>query len=143
MKCASAFPCLKIAARMSIDMATEEDYLIETERLARETEREALAIEKARDLHGGEKPNPLEAPMPQIIAQFGTWAVTPFGVECLVRAYEIQWDSLTDRYFDMDYWLRHVSRHQWVNLHDFVEAMRHGRTIHMYLQGIQPPGQNS
>src|SRR5687768_18095666 len=45
------------------------------------------------------------SPVPTIITQFGEWAVTPFGVECLTYAYQIQWDSLTDPVTDDDYWL--------------------------------------
>jgi hypothetical protein len=117
-------------------MATYDDYQRETERLARQRRRDAEARAKCYDMHGGDHPNPLEAPMPTIIAQFGTWAVTPFGVECLVYPYEIQWDSITDERVDDDYWLSFLGKKDWVNLHDFAEALRHGRSIHRYLQGL-------
>lgn len=117
-------------------MATRLDYEQQTTRLQAERQREQAALEKAYDMHGGEIPGPGEKPMPEIVAQFGTWAVTPFGLECLVYPYEIQWDSITDERIDDDYWLSNLSKKQWVNLHDFAEALRHGRQIHRYLQGL-------
>lgn len=117
-------------------MATQDDYLRETDRLSRVRQRDLDALAKCYDMHGGEHPNPDEKPMPLVIAQFGTWAVTPFGVECLVYPYEIQWDSITDERVDDDYWLSNLAKKEWVNLHDFAEALRHGRSIHRYLQGL-------
>ncbi len=119
-------------------MATQDDYLRETERLKAERAREAEALAKCYDMHGGDNPGPNEKPMPTIIAQFGTWAVTPFGVECLTFAYQIQWDSILDPHIDDDYWLSNLAKKEWVNLHDFAEALRHGRRIHHYLQNILP-----
>lgn len=113
-------------------MATEADYTTQTERIAAEEQRNQKALAKARDLHGGDT-HPGAAPFPTIITQFGTWAVTEFGVECLVSAYQIQWDSLTDKRFDLDFWLRNLSKKEWVNLQDFADALRHGRAIHHYL----------
>lgn len=115
-------------------MSTQQDYITQSERLAQEKQREQDALQKAHELHGGENPSPFEPRVPQIITQFGEWAVTPFGVECLVYPYQIQWDSLTDPVIDDDYWLRHLSRKPWVNLYDFTEALRHGRRIHYFLQ---------
>lgn len=117
-------------------MATQADYENETARLREEAIREQLALEKAHDMHGGDLPGPNESPVPRIITQFGEWAVTPFGVECLVYPYQIQWDSLTDPVIDDDYWLQNLSKKEWVNLRDFVDALRHGRQIHRYLNDL-------
>jgi hypothetical protein len=117
-------------------MANHDDYLHESERLQREKVREQEALRIAHERHGGDNPMPGEPPVPTIITQFGEWAVTPFGVECLTYAYQIQWDSLTDPVTDDDYWLSNLAKKEWVNLHDFVEALRHGRKIHLYLQGL-------
>ncbi len=117
-------------------MASHEDYERELQRLAEEHAREQAALHIAHERHGGENPLPTEPGVPAIIAQFGEWAVTPFGVECLTNAYQIQWDSLTDPITDDEYWLRHLAKREWVNLHDFIEAVRHGRTIHRFLQGL-------
>lgn len=117
-------------------MATHDDYESEMARLSYETAREQAALRTAYERHGGDNPLPTEPGVPVIIAQFGSWAVTPFGVECLTHAYQIQWDSLTDTVTDDEYWLRHLSKKEWVDLHDFIEAVRQGRRIHRYLQGL-------
>lgn len=117
-------------------MAKPEDLDLELARLAAQIEVEEAALRRAYEMHGGDNPGPNEEPVPAIITQFGEWAVTPFGVECLVYPYQIQWDSLTDPAIDDAYWLRYLSRRDWVNLHDFAEAIRHGRRIHRFLQGI-------
>lgn len=117
-------------------MATPDDYERELTRLMELKAREQQALRVAYERHGGDRPLPTEPGVPAIIAQFGEWVVTPFGVECLTSAYEIQWDSLTDPVTDDEYWLRHLSKKDWVNLHDFIEAVRHGRTIHRFLQDI-------
>lgn len=119
-------------------MANHDDYEREISRLKEETMREQNALRIAYERHGGDNPLPTEPGVPAIIAQFGEWVVTPFGVECLTQAYQIQWDSLTDSVTDDEYWLRHLAKKDWVNLHDFIEAVRHGRTIHRFLQGISP-----
>ena len=117
-------------------VANQDDYMRESKRLEQERQREAAAREKAYDMHGGDFPSPVEPPMPTIIAQFGEWAVTPYGVECLVYPYQIQWDSIVDSMVDDDYWLRYLAVKEWVNLTDFANALRRGREIHHYIQNI-------
>lgn len=117
-------------------MAIYNDYQQELSRLLHEKERENQALIIAQERHGGDNPMPGEPPVPTIITQFGDWAVTPFGVECLTHAYQIQWDSLTDERVQDDFWLSNLAKKEWVNLHDFAEAIRHGRKIHRFLQGI-------
>ena len=86
-------------------MPIMDDVQAELERLKKEHERESVARAKSYDMHGGDNPAPTEAPMPKIIAQFGDWAVTPFGVECLTAPYQIQWDSLLDPVIEDSFWL--------------------------------------
>ena len=116
-------------------MPTSEDLKAELSRLKRENEREKLARAKSHDMHGGDNPAPTELPMPEIIAQFGDWAVTPFGVECLTTAYQIQWDSLLDPVIDDAFWLENLYNKPFISiLRDVAEAIRVGRHIHRYLQ---------
>lgn len=117
-------------------MATPDDFPAQSEHLKLLKERELLARWKAYDMHGGDNPGPNEQPMPTIITQCGEWAVTPFGVECLVYPYTIQWDSILDPVVDDDYWLRTMAQKEWVKLEDFAAALHHGRKIHRYLQGV-------
>lgn len=114
-------------------MPTKQDVMDELARLQTEREREETARQKAYDMHGGDNPSEMEEHMPQIIAQFGEWAVTPFGVECLIYPYQIQWDSLLDDVIDDVFWLEKVSRYDFVNLPDFADAIRVGRQIHAHL----------
>lgn len=122
-------------------MATQDDYVRETERLAEIKERERTALRIAQERHGGANPMPGEPSVPAIIAQFGDWAVTPFGVECLTNAYQIQWDSITDAKVDDDFWLSNLSKKDWVNLEEFINALHQGRKIHRYLQGLSQNNQ--
>ena len=116
-------------------MANQADFEREMARLEAEHLREQAAREKAYDMHGGDNPAPNEPPMPTIIAQFGDWAVTPFGVECLTAPYQIQWDSLLDPVTKDDFWLEKLVEKSFVNnLRDVAEAIRIGRQIHRYLQ---------
>lgn len=119
---------------MPADKATIQ---AELERLKAEYTRQEAARAKSYDMHGGDNRAPHEPPMPKIIAQFGDWAVTPFGVECLTYAYQIQWDSLLDPVTRDSYWLENLGTKDFVaNLHDVAEAIRVGRQVHRYLQGI-------
>jgi hypothetical protein len=58
----------------------------------------------------------------RIIAQYGTWAVTTYGVECLVDDYPIE----KSRLFETD-WIRHVTEKVWVVAEDFIGALQAGR----------------
>ncbi len=70
---------------------------------------------------------------PTIITQFGRWAITPSGVECLNQFYAIPADELN---YD---WIRHLSNHEWVDdLHEFAMALYHARAIHTYLGNLKP-----
>ena len=115
-------------------MSIENNISHQLARLEREREREKSAREKAYDMHGGDDPIQSEETMPEIIAQFGEWAVTPFGIECLIFPHQIQWDSLLDDVIDDMFWLEQFAAHEEVNLHDFADAIRVGRQIHNYLQ---------
>jgi hypothetical protein len=115
-------------------MASEQEIAAELAHLERERQRDKAARDKAYDMHGGDDPIETEETMPEIIAQFGEWAVTPFGLECLVYPHQIQWDSLLDEVIDDLFWLEQFASHEEVNLHDFAEAIRIGRQIHHYLQ---------
>lgn len=118
-------------------MSSHDELQAELDRLQAENIREAQARAKSYDMHGGDNPAPNEEPMPEIIAQFGDWAVTPFGVECLTAPYQIQWDSLLDPVTKDDFWLEKLHGKSFVNnLRDVAEAIRIGRQIHRYLQDV-------
>lgn len=119
-------------------MPTQEDLNAELRRLADENEREAIARQKSYDMHGGDHRAPNEPEMPEIIAQYGDWAVTPDGVECLTHPYEIQWDSLLDPVTGDEFWLEKLHDKPYVsNLRDLSEAIRTGRLVHRYLQSLK------
>lgn len=120
-------------------MAVYEDYQREMARLESVRDTERAARQKFYEMHGGDNPHPYEPPMPRIIAQFGEWAVTEFGIECLTHPYEIQWDAITDSVIDDEYWLRNLAKKDWVKLDDFAEALRHGRRIHAFLHHLPAP----
>jgi hypothetical protein len=57
-----------------------------------------------------------------IVKQFGTWAVTTYGVECLVKYYPIE----KARLFKQD-WEKQVCSKPWVNQADFVAAYEYAK----------------
>lgn len=60
-----------------------------------------------------------------IIEQYGTWAVTNFGLECLVFFYEIPECRLRES--DL---LRHIGGKDWVIKSDFEAALEAARRYH-------------
>ena len=57
-----------------------------------------------------------------VLEQYGTWAVTTFGVECLIDHYPIDKEGLSD-----PDWLEHMAKKTWVLLDDFHAALEAGR----------------
>lgn len=74
-------------------------------------------IKKAKKLYDEEIPN--------IIKQFGTWATTDFGIECLVLRYPISKEQLTEKT-----WPLHMSSKYWVDMNDFLKCFYFGRQHH-------------
>lgn len=73
---------------------------------------------------------------PVIITQFGRWAVTEAGIECLgndrVSYYYILAETLNDD------WIGHMCEKPWVtDLEDFTRALYHARAIHRYLGNLK------
>jgi|SRR6516164_3152269 len=56
------------------------------------------------------------------------WAVTSYGVECLERPYWIPHRQLWDGE-EQHGWVRHLANKRWVDLPDFVEALRVARSV--------------
>lgn len=54
----------------------------------------------------------------EVVEQFGSWAVTDYGLECLEREYAIE----KKRLFDPD-WAYHMAGKHWVDMADFMEAL--------------------
>jgi hypothetical protein len=61
----------------------------------------------------------------QVIEQFGTWAVTDYGIECLERYYVIEKQRLHE-----NDWPLHMSEKTWVDMYDFLRAFYAGRCYH-------------
>lgn len=54
-----------------------------------------------------------------IVKQFGTWAITEYGLECVTTYYPIE----KERLGEAD-WTDHMAGKDWVILKDFVRALR-------------------
>lgn len=52
-----------------------------------------------------------------VIQQFGTWAVTDYGMECLVQFYPIEKRRLRE-----SDWVRHIAGKRWVDMADFTDC---------------------
>lgn len=59
-----------------------------------------------------------------ILRQFGTWAVTRYGVECLTFYYPIE----QERVNETD-WTQHMAEKNWVNPSDFNAALDYARQL--------------
>jgi len=57
-----------------------------------------------------------------IIKRFGTWAVTEYGVECMVEHYPIEWSRI-----DEEDWVFHMSLKNWPVMEDFKAALDYAR----------------
>lgn len=55
---------------------------------------------------------------------FGTWAVTPYGVECLIDRYAIPFADVDD-----PDWREHMRGKWWVNIIEFSLALRAARKV--------------
>lgn len=75
----------------------------------------------------------------KIVKQFGTWAVTEYGLECLAHYYPID----RERIFSKDKatwdWPRHMSTKRWIDMSDFLDAYASAREYHRDAIG-QPKG---
>jgi hypothetical protein len=67
-----------------------------------------------------------------IVREFGQWAVTTYGVECIDRGgdiYVIEKDRLDDP--DPRYgWVKHMAEKDWVCVSDFAAALKYARQHH-------------
>ena len=60
-----------------------------------------------------------------IIKKFGKWAVTVYGVECLVRYYPIKKSRLNEN------WVEHMTEKRWMtqqDLSDLESALNYAKT---------------
>lgn len=57
-----------------------------------------------------------------ILERHGTWAVTSFGLECLVTEYQIPYSALSQHD-----WCAHMARKRWVVQADFRTAFHAAR----------------
>jgi hypothetical protein len=89
----------------AIKVTTAGELLAETE-----AEDRALLNRAARayDLH-------------PVIKQFGTWAVTEYGLECLARYYPIAMEQLYED--GAEGWPLHMAGKKWVEMCDVLEAL--------------------
>ena len=62
----------------------------------------------------------------KILAVYGSWAVTDYGVECVKdHIYDIQKERLSEMN-----WVRHMLGKNWVDMRDFCSAYYKGRELH-------------
>jgi hypothetical protein len=110
----------------SIDMAdlmTIDPAVLEPEEAAwrahlRHTTRDKLAATPLAELRRRYDVAPIKR-------QFGQWAVTTYGLECLTDQYAIE----KSRLFESD-WERHMSEKAWVLMDDFVAAIQAARATY-------------
>ncbi len=57
-----------------------------------------------------------------VLEQHGSWAVTTYGLECLLHPYWIEWNRVND-----EDWEEHLSAKGWVWPLDFRDALRSAR----------------
>lgn len=64
-----------------------------------------------------------------VIQQFGTWAVTEYGVECLTQYYPIEKHRLFEDEPFWGWWV-HMAEKTWVDMFDFGRALAAARKHH-------------
>lgn len=75
----------------------------------------------------------------RIIAQFGTWAVTEYGLEHISgNHYHITSGICVDE--TLDKWLRHIQEQTWADVDDFAQAFIVAKQIHTYLTAVCDDG---
>ena len=62
--------------------------------------------------------------MAPLLRRYGDWAVTDFGVECLINSYPIQKERL-----DEQDWFTHMGEKAWVNMDDFRRAISAAKSL--------------
>ena len=60
-----------------------------------------------------------------ILKRFGSWAVTTYGIECLMSYYPIDFSRVNE-----SDWVRHMRGKNWVNLEDFTAALSHAKDLY-------------
>lgn len=65
----------------------------------------------------------------RVVKQFGTWAVTPYGVECLSYYYPIEASRLNER-TGRHGWEQQMRDKRWCVYADFLAALAWGRKWH-------------
>lgn len=73
----------------------------------------------------------------KIIQRLGTWAVTPYGVECLTTYYPIEAYRLWQGE-GVHPWERHLSGKTWVNMDDVSAVLPAARAHHIALRPKKP-----
>ena len=61
----------------------------------------------------------------EIIASFGDWVVTDYGIECTYTYYPIAKSRLKE-----SDWVHHVFQKTWVNRTDFENAFKYALKVH-------------
>lgn len=61
----------------------------------------------------------------EIVDRVGQWAVTDYGLECLVTDYAIEWQRLHDAT-----WIDHMRVKKWVVIDEFAAALKLARDYH-------------
>lgn len=60
----------------------------------------------------------------RILARFGLFAVTSFGIECLSHSY-----SIPNHRLEEDDWIDHMAAKTWVNIDDFKAALHYAKRL--------------
>ena len=60
-----------------------------------------------------------------VVARFGTWVVTKYGLECLATHYAIEKGRLWEN--ESYPWPRHMAKKVWTNMEDFLAAFEYAQ----------------
>ncbi len=61
-----------------------------------------------------------------VVARFGDWVVTLYGLECISNYYPIKKERLWEKYS----WDRHLNEKRWVNMPAFLVAFEYAKGYH-------------
>lgn len=65
-----------------------------------------------------------------VIKQYGTWAITTYGMECLVSYYPIKKARLLENEGSGHGWDFHMKTKRWINMNDFLQCFEAAKRYH-------------
>ena len=74
----------------------------------------------------------------KVLAKYGDWAVTTYGVECLSQYYPVEKRRLWEGEGGHEWWDHMEETKRWCNVTDFTRALLQARVVHAQSKPKRP-----